>query len=84
MLQNPLINTRGRFGAGAGAARGHPFLVGAGAGAGAYLRFPRPLTPEKYYMISRGRGAESWRHLLDEWTEKQCLYKRMANMYLLP
>ena len=51
MLQNPLINTRGRFGAGAGAARGHPFLVGAGAGAGAYLRFPRPLTPD-FFILS--------------------------------
>ena len=42
MLQNPLIYTRGRFRA--GAAWGHPFLVGAGA----YLKFPRPLTPEFY------------------------------------
>ena len=44
MLQNPLIYPWGRFGAGAGAAWGHPFLVGAGA----YLKFPRPLTPEFY------------------------------------
>ena len=58
VLQNPLIYTRGRFGAGAGAgaARGHPFLVGAGAGAGAYLKFPRPLTPEisKTFAIEQG------------------------------
>ena len=37
-----------------GAARGHPFLVGAGAGA--YLKFPRPLTPAKY--IERERWME--------------------------
>ena len=67
MLQNPLINTRGRFGAGAGAARGHPFLVGAGAGA--YLRFPRPLTPGTYPYLEL--EMVSFLGNFKTWTEQQ-------------